>query len=88
MKFGYNNSTKGTSKGGNAMGDTDFLFAMPSFVTGIAATLDVGSTFTVYNDSDSISEADVRALKSDWAMIGKDIFNAMRNYEQTTCKAE
>jgi hypothetical protein len=45
---------------------TDFLFAKPSFLSGMARTLDMHGDFCQYNISDSSEEADVKALICDW----------------------
>jgi hypothetical protein len=52
---------------------TDFLFARPSFVSGIARLVDFGCVFDQYNVSRSPREADVRASVSDWLSVGDDI---------------
>lgn len=60
---------------------TDFLFAQPSFVSGMASAVDIeGACF--YNESSSTLEADEKALKSDWGMVGNDIREALTQYEQ------
>jgi hypothetical protein len=59
-----------------------FLFSMPSFFRGAARALDMGSTFDVYNESDSEEDADVLALSMDWLQVGDDIIDAMEKYEQ------
>jgi uncharacterized protein (DUF736 family) len=52
---------------------TDFLFARPSFLTGLARTLDLHGLFDQYNRSDSEQEADFRALLCDWLVTQQDI---------------
>lgn len=60
---------------------SDFLFAHPSFIGGVASIIDLeGVNF--YNDSVSAYEADKRALKSDWKMVGNDMQEALTQYEQ------
>ena len=44
------------------MNRTDFLFANPTFIGGLASVLDLGSTMVVYNESPSIEVADARAM--------------------------
>ena len=41
---------------------TDYLFAMPSFLTGVARLLDLSGRFDVYNDSSDEAIADARAI--------------------------
>jgi len=44
---------------------TGYLFSTPSFVKGIAKSIDLGDTLNKYNDSPSMEEADIKAFKSD-----------------------
>ncbi len=64
------------------MGYTDMLYASPSFMGGIAATLDMGGTLSVYNDSESPELADAKALASDWFAVGEDMRGAMGTFER------
>jgi hypothetical protein len=59
------------------MGYTDMLYAVPSFLGGMATTLDMGSTLSVYNESESPELADARALASDWCAVGEDMSTAI-----------
>ena len=52
---------------------TDFLYARPSFVEGVARLLDFGNFLNTYNTSDSPEEADARALRADWCAVGDDL---------------
>lgn len=60
---------------------TDFLFAQPSFLSGVARVLDLFGTFDEYNVSPTPAEADYRALRSDWAKVGQDLQAAMNDLE-------
>ena len=62
------------------MNRTDFLFANPSFIGGLASVLDLGSSLAIYNESPSIEAADVRALESDWRVTGEDLKSAMARW--------
>lgn len=62
------------------MFETDFLFARPSFVGGMASVLDLGATLKAYNDSPSTNMADTRAIMSDWIVTGNDIRSAMSTF--------
>ena len=53
-------------------GFTDFLYARPSFIEGVARVLDIGGTLNVYNSSPTGSKADSLALDSDCLSIGDD----------------
>ena len=58
-----------------------FPFATPSFLSGMARTLDLFATFDSYNTS-SGEEADARAIRSDWYMVGTDLYKAMEQAEK------
>jgi len=60
---------------------TDFLFARPSFLEGVARIMDVGDTLNEYNSSPSAQEADAIAISLDWSMVGQDIDRAIDAYE-------
>lgn len=60
------------------MNDTsEFLFARPSFWSGVARTLDLGGVFDDYNYSASAAEAEARAMRADWTAVGNDLRRAM-----------
>jgi len=58
------------------MNRSDFLFATPSFIGGIASVLDLGATLVQYNESFTTVEADIRAIQSDWKVTGNDLIYA------------
>ena len=60
---------------------SDFLFARPSFWSGIARLLDLWGAFDDYNRSRTPVEADRRALYSDWYIVGQDILAASEQFE-------
>lgn len=64
------------------MGRTDFLFARPSFLNGAARVFDIGGTLNVYNESPSTKIADLRALRSDWEVVGRDMRAAFNMFEK------
>lgn len=64
------------------MMSSDFLYATPKFITGVARILDFGRTLNEYNTSDSENEADLNALYSDWSMTGQDIQGAIDEYRE------
>ena len=53
-----------------------FLFARPSFIEGVARTLDLGGTLQEYNSSMTPEQADFLALRADWWTIGEDFWSA------------
>lgn len=57
---------------------TDFLFARPSFLSGMARVLDLGATFDTYNRSSTPAEADSIAIYNDFKAIGDDLRRALR----------
>lgn len=58
------------------------LYATPSFLEGVARSMDIGDTLTEYNGSESGTEADARALRSDWQAVGDDLRQAIARYRQ------
>jgi hypothetical protein len=62
--------------------DTCFLFTDPGVLSGWAAILDMAGTLNVYNESRSGQDADERAIASDWAIVGKDIQNAVKHFDE------
>lgn len=60
---------------------TDFLFAQPSFASGVARTLDLWGTLDDYNISVTTLEADEKAIAADWLIVGQDISDAIAESE-------
>ncbi len=56
-----------------------FLGAVPNALEGAARILDFGNTLTVYNTSSDPTEADVRAMRADWSLLGSDMRSAIRS---------
>ncbi len=63
---------------------TGLLYAQPSFIAGVARTLDLGGTFDSYNESPSAVEADQLALSSDWYAIGADLLDVVTRFAAKT----
>jgi len=59
---------------------SDFLFVTPTFLRGLETVLDLGGTAMEgnYSISRTPTEADLRALASDWIVTGRDIDKAIR----------
>jgi hypothetical protein len=72
----------------NKRAHTDFLFAQPSFASGAARLLDLWGCFDEYSRSESATEADARAIASDWAVVGQDIYYAIEQYEFEHCDSQ
>lgn len=64
------------------MSQTDLLFARPSFISGMASVLDLGSTLVNFNAAPTPDIADARAVRSDWRSVGNDIRSAMNTHER------
>ena len=61
---------------------SDFLYARPSFLEGLARIVDLGGTMNEYNVSPSGQEADAVAIWMDWAVIGQDMRDAIGSFEE------
>lgn len=61
-----------------------YLFAKPSFIEGIARSMDFGQTMQIYNESETANEADSIAIGNDWIMTGHDLRKALDQYGQQT----
>ncbi len=57
---------------------TQFLFARPSFLEGIARLFDFGNTLQEYNCTLTGEQADRLAMKADWYAVGSDIRVVLR----------
>lgn len=58
------------------------LFAEPSFIEGMARTLDIGNTLKKYNESATERDADIEAMKNDWRAVGDDLRAAISIHER------
>jgi len=61
---------------------TDFLTSNPTFVTGMGSAVNLAGNFYGFNYAPSEVEADRRALRSDWQMVGKDVADSMAKAEE------
>ena len=66
---------------GSHMG-SDFLFAMPSALSGVSRTLDLGGTFDSYNGSANGLAADTKALVADWQAVGESFVRAIEVFDK------
>jgi hypothetical protein len=67
---------------------SDFLFARPSFLEGVARVLDLGSTLERRRKYATPEEADWAAIASDWRVVGDDLRAAIAtvaNRPERTC---
>ena len=60
---------------------SDFLFARPSLIGGVAKLFDFGGTLKMYNESPSERLADLNAASQDWKAIGSALRMALREYQ-------
>lgn len=59
-----------------------YLFARPSFFSGMARVLDLGGTLNEYNYSSDTGQADYYALHSDWKAVGADLLTAAKKLKK------
>ena len=57
--------------------NTDFLFARPSFLEGLARLADYFGVLQEYNTSSTTEAADERAIRADWAAVGNDLWTTL-----------
>ena len=58
---------------------TDFLFSSPSFIQGMGTVLNLAGHSYDFNYSNSPQEADFKAIRNDWGMIGQDFRSILRD---------
>ncbi len=51
----------------------NYLFASPSFFSGVARVVDLGGVFDDYNVHRTPREADEAGLRADWEEVGRDL---------------
>jgi len=56
---------------------SDFLFARPSWLSGMGRVIDLWGCFEDFNDSPTAEMADRRGLYSDWQIVGQDLILAI-----------
>ncbi|MBA2442384.1 MAG: hypothetical protein H0V53_08270 [Rubrobacter sp.] len=74
--------TRSGPRGQEPLMRSDFSFAMPGFLSGIASVLDISGNLRWYDYGGDGAEADFKALYSDYRIVGQDIEEAMRTYER------
>jgi hypothetical protein len=62
-------------------GLTDYGYAMPSFLSGMARALDLGAQFTEFNWSEDPVERDEIAVFSAFRAVGLELMAACSRYE-------
>jgi hypothetical protein len=66
--------------------ETGFLFASPSFWSGVARLLDLWGKFDDYNREQSGEETDRAALYSDWRIVGQDLRDSWIQFHKDEAK--
>ena len=62
---------------------TDFLFATPNALSGVARLVDLYGLFDDYNRSRKVEDADPKALLSDWYIVGQDLECAIKECQRS-----
>jgi hypothetical protein len=60
---------------------SDYLFARPSFLAGIARLFDFWGLFDSYNYSRTPEVADAKAIRADWLTVGNDLRWAINRFK-------
>lgn len=58
---------------------SDFLFSTPNFLIGAGSVINIAGNYYNFNESDSESEADAKAIENDFKMVGQDIYNVLND---------
>lgn len=59
-----------------------FLFPTSSFILGVGSIMNIAGGYYDYNSSETPIDADFKALKSDWLVVGKDIKSSIENFKE------
>jgi hypothetical protein len=57
---------------------TDYLVPASSFLIGVGSLLNFTGSYIEYNHSQTTEQADQRALRNDWNMVGQDIHAVLK----------
>ena len=66
---------------------SDYLFAQPSTLSGMARVADLWAQLDEYNICHTGEEADARAVYCDWLAVGRAMLAAMKKYSEQTPEA-
>ncbi len=58
---------------------TDFLFARPAFLEGLARLADFFGVLQEYNTSSTPTAADLRAIRADWEAVSADLWTTLNH---------
>lgn len=67
---------------------TDFLFPKSSFNTGMGSVFDFTGKYYTFNTSKTTIEADLKAMESDWGMVGQDIEESIDQIKKDLVNSE
>ena len=67
---------------------TDFLFPEPSFLVGAGSVFNIAGNYFDYNISQTELDADLRALQSDWGVVGQDLKMAEKKFKSQFARAQ
>lgn len=56
---------------------TDFLYSVPSFLSGMGTVVNLGGNYFEFNTSESSNEADRLAIANDFCLVGQDLQSAI-----------
>jgi len=60
---------------------TDFLFSRTNYLIGAGSIIALMGNYYEFNYSKSSKDADIRAIRSDWRIIGNELREAMKSFE-------
>ena len=61
---------------------TDFLFPKSSFLIGAGSIVALFGNYYTFNFSNTAAKTDLRALRSDWGMVGNDFRKAFSMFDE------
>lgn len=62
---------------------TDFLFPKSSFLIGMGSILNINGSYYNFKTSKTATEADFKAVESDWGVTGQDISDSIEVLKKT-----
>ena len=65
---------------------SDFVFSTPSYLTGAGTVFNIAGNYYRYNRSVTPAQADARAIRQDFAMIGQDVCDTVKALEKEKSK--
>ena len=68
------------------MDKTIFICQRPSFLNGMARTIDLFGSLNTYDTSDNARMADAKALRADWSVVMSDLAASAAQVENSLGK--